>query len=263
MAIIYETRWSGIHAWHRAKVGSMHQHLHDYVEMLYVRSGTLCYSVNFTEYTLHAGDLIFAFPGQIHGHRESDDAENIALLFPKDLPIYDAVFCNMLPEDPVLRGAVDSETDELLYAAAKMNSDREEIYAKGMTQGYISLILGRLLPQLTLVPIEHGTSTVERRLIEYCSMHYREPISLTSVADALGYSATHLSHLFSEKFKIGFSQFISTMRIEDAKKMLRGETPITCIALDCGFGSMRNFNRAFKAATGRTPSEYRNAKKHP
>lgn len=261
MAIVYETRWSGIHAWHRAKVGSMHQHVHDYVEVIYVRSGTLCYSVNFTEYTLHAGDLIFAFPGQIHGHFASNDAENIALLFPKDLPIYDAVFCNMLPEDPVLRSAVDAETDGLLCAAAKMNSDRDQAYAKGITQGYISLILGRLLPLLSLQPIESSTSSVERRLIEYCSAHYKEPISLTSVADALGYSPTHLSHLFSEKFKIGFSQFISTMRIEDAKKMLRDSMPITQIALDCGFGSMRNFNRVFKEVTGKTPSEYRKTKR--
>lgn len=263
MAIIYETRWTGIHAWHRLKVGSMYQHMHDYVEMIYIRSGTLCYSVNFTEYTLHAGDVIFAFPGQIHGHLASEDAENITLLFPKNLPIYDAVFCNMLPKHPVLRDAVNAETDRLLYTAAKTNSNQEQAYAKGITQGYIALILGRLLPFLDLQPMESETSSIEQQLIAYCSAHYKEAISLTTVAEALGYSATHLSHLFSEKFKIGFSQFISAMRIEDAKKMLRGNIKITQIALDCGFGSMRNFNRTFKNATGKTPSEYRNAKKHP
>ena len=162
----------------------------------------------------------------------------------------------------MLHGAVDKETENLLFAAAEINGSETQ-YAKGMTQGYISLILGKLLPMLSLEPIKHGASTVEQRMIEYCSMHYCEPITLTSVAEALGYSPTHLSHLFSEKFKIGFSEFISTLRMEDAKKMLHGEKPITQIALDCGFGSMRNFNRVFKASTGKTPSEYRNAKKHP
>ena len=254
MAIIYETRWAGIHAWHRSKTGFMRQHVHDYVEIIYVRSGEMTFYLNFKEYTLKSGDVIFAFPGQIHGH-EAAEAENIALLFPKNLPIYDGVFCNMLPEHPVLR-SIDKETDKLFFNATEANIG-EIPYSKGIAQGYIALILGRLLPLLTLSAADGKTASVEQRLIEYCSAHYKELITLTSVADALGYSATHLSHLFSDKFKIGFSQFISTMRIEDAKKMLRGDTKITQIALDCGFGSMRNFNRVFKEHTGKTPSEYR------
>ncbi|MBQ6614418.1 MAG: AraC family transcriptional regulator, partial [Clostridia bacterium] len=54
-----------------------------------------------------------------------------------------------------------------------------------------------------------------------------------------------------------FTKFITLMRIEDAKKMLRGNKSITDIAFDCGFGSMRSFNHIFKAETSITPSEYR------
>lgn len=256
MPIDYETKWTGIHAWHRRTFGPMQQHLHDYAEIIYVRSGEIVYSINFTEHHLQAGDVIFTFPGQIHGHPASD-AENICLLFPKNLPIYDAVLSNMSPADPVLHGAVDTELDALFCQAATANRNKDVPYSKGIAQGYIALILGRLLPLLDLQPVENRANSIERQLIEYCSKHYKEPISLTSVAEVLGYSATHLSHLFSEKFKIGFSKFISTMRVEEAKKMLRGSTPITQIALDCGFGSMRNFNRTFKEATGKTPSRYR------
>ncbi len=258
MAIIYETKWSSIHAWHR-KYGTkfMRQHVHDYVEMMYVRKGELTFYLNFKEYTLHSGDVIFAFPGQIHGH-EASGAENIVLLFPKNLPIYDGVFCNTLPENPILRN-IDKETDELFYKATEANIGKQT-YSKGIAQGYIALILGKLLPLLSLRSAEKSEGTVEQKLIEYCSIHYKEQISLTSVAKELGYSATHLSHLFADKFKIGFSQFISTMRVEDAKKMLRGDKKITQIALDCGFGSMRNFNRVFKEHTGKTPSEYKKTK---
>ncbi len=256
MAIVYETKWSSIHAWHRPKVGFMHQHLHDYVEIMYIRHGEMRFYVNFEEYVLKAGDVIFAFPGQIHGH-EASDAENIALLFPKTLPIYDGAFINTLPTVPVLRGAVDGELDEWFFKATKVNSSTDTPYSKGITQGYIALILGKLMPKLVLEATDKKTTSVEQKLIEYCSLHYKEPISLSSVATALGYSSTHISHLFADKFKIGFSKFISTMRIEDAKKMLRGDKSITQIALDCGFGSMRNFNRVFKEATGMTPSDYR------
>ena len=235
----------------------MQQHAHDYVEMLYARGGEwICY-INFKEYKLNKGDVLLVFPGQIHSH-EAADIENIALLFPKNLPIFDGVFCNMLPKSPVICG-IDEETDSLFYKATD-TYESGNIYYKGMAQGYISLILGNLLPRIELYAASKTEATIEERLIEYCSAHYKEPISLTSVAEELGYSATHLSHLFSDKFKTGFSQFISTMRIEDAKKMLRGDKKITQIALDCGFGSMRNFNRVFKEATGKTPSEYRSIK---
>lgn len=260
MGIVYETRWKGVHAWHRSGVKAVHQHLHDYVEMIYVRKGTLTFSVNFTEYTLQAGDVIFAFPGQIHGHSAGEKTENIALLFPKDVPIYDAVFCNMCPELPLLVGAIDAELDTLFVKAAAANTSGVP-YSRGIAQGYIALILGKLLPRLSLVPVEHGANSIEQKLIEYCSLHYTEPITLSEVAEALGYSATHLSHLFANKFKIGFSAFITAMRLEDAKKMLRGNAPITAIAFNCGFGSMRNFNRAFKESVGMTPSEYRASQK--
>ena len=65
MAVVYETRWNGIHAWHRQKAGFMQQHAHDYVEMLYARGGEwICY-INFKEYKLNKGDVLLVFPGQI------------------------------------------------------------------------------------------------------------------------------------------------------------------------------------------------------
>ena len=173
MAIVYETKWKGMHAWHRPKVNAMHLHLHDYVEVLYVRKGTLTVSVNFTEHEMHAGDVIFAFPGQVHGHN-AGETENIVLLFPNNIPVYDAVFRDLQPEQPLLVGAVDAELDEWFMQAAAHNSSGLP-YGKGCTLGYIALILGKLLPQLSLVPAEHTESTVEQRLIEYCSTHYTEP----------------------------------------------------------------------------------------
>jgi AraC-like DNA-binding protein len=58
-----------------------------------------------------------------------------------------------------------------------------------------------------------------------------------------------------------FNSFVNDYRIEDAKLALAdpGQTavPILTIAMDAGFSSLGPFNRAFKAKTGRTPSEHR------
>lgn len=255
MSIVYETKWTGIHAWQRTGAKYMPQHAHDYVEVLYARGGAWTVYLNFKEYRLQKGDVFFAFPGQVHAH-EATTHENIALLFPKDLPAYDSVFEHYIPQDPVLRGKVDAKIDTMFLEAVRANS-LTTAYAKGVAGGYIALILGKLLPQLSLCDAAEHAASKEEKLIKYCAAHYKEQITLTSVAQALHYSPTHLSHLFKNKLQINFAKFITLLRIEDAKKMLRGEKPITQIAFDAGFASVRTFNQAFKAVMHMTPGQYR------
>jgi AraC-like DNA-binding protein len=54
---------------------------------------------------------------------------------------------------------------------------------------------------------------------------------------------------------------VNRWRLTDAKAALadpgQASVPVSTIALDAGFGSLGPFNRAFKAETGLTPSEYR------
>lgn len=58
-----------------------------------------------------------------------------------------------------------------------------------------------------------------------------------------------------------FSAYLNTWRIAEAKAALsdpaQREVPVSTIALDAGFASLGPFNRAFKAETGQTPSEFR------
>ena len=58
-----------------------------------------------------------------------------------------------------------------------------------------------------------------------------------------------------------FNQMVNSYRIAEAKRRLTdpafAHLPILTIALDCGFGSIGPFNRAFKADTGMTPRQYR------
>jgi AraC-like DNA-binding protein len=61
-----------------------------------------------------------------------------------------------------------------------------------------------------------------------------------------------------------FNVFLNNHRIEEAKAALadptQAEVPVITIAMDAGFQSLGPFNRAFKAITGVTPTEYRRLK---
>ncbi len=92
---------------------------------------------------------------------------------------------------------------------------------------------------------------------------YREEgLSVAVLAEKVGLPEHQLRKLINGALGFrNFSAFLNARRIEDAKAMLadpeHARKQILQIALDLGYGSIAPFNRAFKQATGKTPSEYR------
>jgi AraC-like DNA-binding protein len=92
---------------------------------------------------------------------------------------------------------------------------------------------------------------------------YREPsLSIGSVAQRMGLPEHKLRRLINQGLgHRNFSAFLNAHRLADARRWLadpeQRDTPILTIAMDAGFQSIGPFNRAFKANTGITPSEFR------
>jgi AraC-like DNA-binding protein len=87
-------------------------------------------------------------------------------------------------------------------------------------------------------------------------------ISIGQFADALEVPEHQLRKLINQRLGYrNFNAFLNRHRVEDAKSSLSDpeklRIPILTIALELGYGSIGPFNRAFKQATGNTPSEYR------
>ena len=66
----------------------------------------------------------------------------------------------------------------------------------------------------------------------------------------------------SSKLKMGFNDYINSLRISNAcKQLLKTDASVTEISESVGFNTLRTFNRAFMKQMGMTPSEYRRQKK--
>lgn len=114
-----------------------------------------------------------------------------------------------------------------------------------------------------------GSDTVQllalRRLLDHDKV-FREPdLSVASLSQKLDIPEHRLRHLINRQLGYrNFSGFINGYRLAEATAALSDPTqaavPILTIALDAGFGSIGPFNRAFKALTGLTPTEYRRAR---
>ena len=114
-----------------------------------------------------------------------------------------------------------------------------------------------------------GPDAAERALAEGLSRlmtearAYRdEGLSVASLAARLAVPEYRLRRLINQRLgHRNFNAFVNGFRLDEARAALadpaRRALPVLTIALDAGFQSIGPFNRAFKAATGMTPSEYR------
>ena len=96
--------------------------------------------------------------------------------------------------------------------------------------------------------------------IEYIENNIDNPdLSMSVLSTVSRISEVYLRRLFNREFGVSPKQYITQLRISRAKQLLKNSgTSVGQVAEDCGYSSVYHFSRAFKIATGYTPSEYRN-----
>lgn len=100
------------------------------------------------------------------------------------------------------------------------------------------------------------------RLMEVEKVYREEGLAIAALAGKMGIPEYRLRRLINQRLgHRNFNAFVNGYRLADAKAALADrsqiEVPIVTIALDAGFQSLGPFNRAFKAETGMTPTDYR------
>jgi two-component system response regulator YesN len=101
------------------------------------------------------------------------------------------------------------------------------------------------------------TSLHLTKAIEYIMNHYTEELTLAGVAGAVFVSEYYLSHLFRKEMNTTFSDYVSRVRIEKAKDLLRDtNVQIWEVAEQAGFNDPNYFAKIFKKNSGVSPKEY-------
>ncbi len=126
------------------------------------------------------------------------------------------------------------------------------------------------LPQTTPTPdLEFADQHSYSKLMKAMDnrAYARTGLTIRHLADELEIPEHRLRKLINQRLgHRNFSAFLNGYRLEEACKRLDDPTqarvPILTIALDAGFASLAPFNRAFKAETGVTPSEFRRREKN-
>ena len=230
-------------------------HVHEICEVACVLTGECNLQIGETLYTLKPGDIAYIFPIVPHSFESvSEDIDGFAAFFPADtISEFSTTFQTLLPDEPVLRRS--QLNDEVYRTIDKLLADCTDAHSP-LRLAYLHLFMAETL---SMMRFHSAGSYNERglagRVVRYVYDHACENISLASTAEGLGISTSHLSHLFSQQFKINFRRFVNAIRIDKAKMMMRDpRMTLNAICEACGFENIRTFRRAFVSQTGMLPS---------
>ncbi|RKP46772.1 response regulator [Cohnella endophytica] len=114
------------------------------------------------------------------------------------------------------------------------------------------------------LPTERATEHANlKEIVKYMNEHYRGDISIQSISKIFFLNPNYLSQLFKRELKVTFTEYLTKIRLQEAKHLLSATgLSIGEVADGVGFKDYFYFIRLFKKHTLQTPRQYRFKDKH-
>ncbi len=260
MLPFYEIQPSGFTVINNKKELSFREHMHKYIEILYVFSGSQHISVSGKNYCVREGEGAVIFPEILHSYHT--DSQKIAdtLIILVDFAYISPFFPSLeyaCAGNPVIHS--ESITEEVRFSADHIRKTA----ATEKRLGYTLVVFSELYKALDIYRRDSVPARdIVPRLISYISLNYAKPLTRESLAKGFNLSKYHISRIFSQKFGMNLKTYLGRVRSEKAALLIRsGDFTMTEISRIVGFESIRTFNRAFRQNMGMSPTEYKKIKK--
>ena len=169
-------------------------------------------------------------------------------------PDIDYIILSSYSDFEYAKQAISLRVSEYLLKPVKLKELRKAV------SGIISR--RQLNSPLPLPDKELNHQEISYKLAEFIKNNYKESISLAQLSRKFGYSIEYLGKIFKEAMKMTPSEYITYLRIENAKSILLNypDMDIYKVAKLSGYGeNCYYFSRMFKLKTGLKPSEFRKA----
>lgn len=94
--------------------------------------------------------------------------------------------------------------------------------------------------------------------MKYIRENYNRNLTLENVAQQIYISPYYLSHMFREELGITFVEYLTMVRMEEAKKLLMDPSlSVVAVASQVGYEDASYFSKVFKKYVGVSPNRYR------
>lgn len=235
----------------------------DYFKIVLVNSGTVEGFCSHKSFVATEGDIIVILPKEIHSF--SSDCSSVSILLLPSFKGEEFDSSSLIPCDRVVKRNtfLNSEIKKHAYSITAELDERLTGYAYSALAA--SSTLASIVLRANTRELNEGddlkNANNELSLLEsvqlYIEENYKENISLESVSSHCGLSLFYFSHLFKRITDITFYDYLTAYRLDLALDLLvNSDKKILDIASECGFATVRTFNRSFKSFFGCSPSEY-------
>ena len=261
-------------------VGILHKH--EFIEIVYVISGSAVHETAGGSYTVSRGDVVIVNYDTPHAFHELPSDETFTaydLMFTPDFLDTSLIragdfnemcssflFYSLFPAqesigpDVHLAGASYGIFGEIFNKIYLEYTGRQKGYCE-LVRAYIIELIIKLFRKLE--SSAHGKISARQKesvnaAVAYLRESFHTHITLDELATHIFLSKDYLNRIFREATGLPVNAFLQKLRVEEACRLL-GTTDRTVvdIATACGFSDSKSFYSTFKRVMHTTPGEYR------
>ncbi|MBU9744891.1 response regulator [Lachnospiraceae bacterium ASD3451] len=175
--------------------------------------------------------------------------ENPTLAYYMAFQIFD-ILISVLADHDINMNELNSAREE--FRLKLENCDTLPMLERTLTRGCSDKISGYLSEK------KQNAQVYIQFTKEYIEKHYASDLSLNMIAERIQINPSYLSTVFKEQTGINYNKYLTSVRIEKSKELLKDPRyNISQIAQMVGYSSTRYFGKMFVSETGIKPGEYR------
>lgn len=248
-------------------------HWHKELEVNFILEGKASFRVNDETFLSQAGDIFVIQPNALHSIYPYEKETQVyeTLVFDSDILEMDKLvrgtreYIEPIKKSELLLCPHISAGDrgyeaiyqctQAIFGYAKKNSALDDMMVKGKTLEFMYYMIqnGHVRTEDT-----YQVLPALKPVLEYISLHFRETIRISELAERVHLSESYFMSLFQGYIGLSAMEYINQLRLKEACLLLQtSNQSVMEIAFTVGFRNLSNFNRHFKKMTGISPTEYR------
>lgn len=253
---------------------------HDFWEMVYIDKGEMICQADKKRFVLKSGEMTFHKPNEFHNlSGDNTVAPNVSIITfecrSRAMKSFEGKIFKLDPEEKSLLSQLfteglscyrlEDEHDPLLQNMVKLEG--APLGASQTVKNLLEVFLIRLARRNDALTQRMRRSYVidgfdiprsVKEIIDLLNENVYGRLTVNEISARLGRSESAVKQLFAQHFKQGIIHYYNSLKISEAKKLIReGRYNFTGISDMLCFESPQYFSKCFKKYTGRTPSEYR------
>ena len=250
-----------------------HAHWHTEAEIILILEGSYLVTINGIPYHLHAKDILFIAPGELHEMTEQSEGSHMVMQYNyslinnlNDFRLYIAILQSVKYISAETAPDIHSEIFELLLQIKDEHASKAD-FGNALTYSCLLRIYVLLARKYTKLTSRFPDITLNKnqeyilkfsQIFTYINNNYTEDIGLEEISSLAGFSKFHFSRLFKQFTNMSLNDYINHKRISEAEVLLTNPNlSITEVSLQSGFNCLSTFNRVFKSVKDCTPSEFK------